>query len=358
MPPEPISFPEPIAVYALTAPGTGIARRIAAGGAEARLFLPERLATPGTAEVPFRNFREALTENFRKYRGHVIIAATGVVVRTMAPLIDHKAVDPAIVVVDPHGRYAISLLSGHLGRANLLAKSVAQVLGGQAVITTATDASGQPALEVLAADLELKIRNWPALAPLARSLVEGRPVPVYDPEEWLWPSLSPWSGSFVRILELDHHLPPTPLVHVSHQGGVFPDGWLLLRPPCLYLGLGCNRGTSFEEIHGLVMKVLEQQALDVLSLAGVASIEAKRDEPGLLTLAKTLNSGIKFFAPADLAKVPAPNPSATVKKHVGVPSVCEAAALLAAESHQLLVPKQKSLNATLAVAHIGSKLSA
>jgi cobalt-precorrin 5A hydrolase len=342
-----------LAVYALTSTGAALAGKLVSALPGATLFLPQGLAAETTHARPFERLAPALAANFNRYGGHVVLAATGIVVRAIAPLLKHKAVDPAVVVVDQAGRFAISLLSGHLGGANALARRVAQVLGGQAVITTATDSAGLPSLEMLAAELSLGVENLPALAGVSMALLEGRQVTVHDPEGWLWPVLdSRWPGLFALVDESRAAgSGQQPLIWVGWRRIDSPAGlWLIIRPPALWLGLGCNRGTSVEEMESLLRRVMDDQGLAPACLAGLASVQAKSDEAGLLELAARLGLRSQFFSTGELATVEVPNPSPMVAKHMGVASVCEAAALLAAGSRRLLVSKQKSPNVTVALA--------
>lgn len=339
-----------LAVYALTAPAADTARRLAAGLAGAQVFLPERLAAAG--EHGFTKLAQALAANWPNYQGHLVLAASGVVVRAIAPLLESKAKDPAVVVLDGAGRYAVSLLSGHLGGANDLARQAARVLGGAAVITTATDAAHLPSLEQLAAELGWRWDDLKPLAAVSRELVEGRQVPVYDPGGWLTPHLTPWPGAFSQRSDSPPtgHAGPGVWVHWSQPA---PGGsWLALRPPCLAMGLGMNRGTSAQELVDLVERVLSESGLSPLALATLASAEIKNDEAGLLELAEQMNLPLRFFTAEQLKKIKVPHPSAVVAKHLGTKSVCEAAAILAASKGPLLATKQKSKNATCAVALI------
>lgn len=339
-----------MAVYALTAAGAELARRLARALPGAKVFLPHRLAQAG--EAGFSKISEALSENFPRFRGHVAIAATGIVVRALAPLLAHKALDPGVVVVDQAGQFAISLLAGHLGGANGLARQVAGLLGGQAVITTATDVAGLPSLEMEARSRGLGLENLPALAGVSLAVLEGRPVTVQDPEGWLWPWLAErWPGVFQLAAG-----PPAlteagePRVRVDWRAMPAAEGELVLRPPCLAVGLGCNRGTDQAEMAELLEKVLNSHGFSRASLARLASAEVKRDEPGLLELARGLNLPLEFYSPEELKQIKVPNPSTTVEKHVGTQSVCEAAAQLAARGGPLVVPKHKTPNVTVAVA--------
>ncbi|CAO0822153.1 cobalt-precorrin 5A hydrolase [Desulfarculales bacterium] len=153
-----------LAVYAITPTGAEVARTLAPSLSGATLFLPRSLAYLPDGEELFDRLALALAANFLEYGGHVILAAAGIVVRALAPLLHHKAQDPAVVVVDQAGRYAVSLLSGHLGGSNALARRVAEILGGQAVITTATDTANLPSLEMLAGELGFRVENLMALA--------------------------------------------------------------------------------------------------------------------------------------------------------------------------------------------------
>ncbi|CAO0822154.1 cobalt-precorrin 5A hydrolase [Desulfarculales bacterium] len=174
---------------------------------------------------------------------------------------------------------------------------------------------------------------------------------MHDPEGWLWPILERrWPGLFALVSqEQVKGWPRQPLIWVGWHRLEPPPSWLVLRPPALALGMGCNRGTGVDEMKALVRDVLQDQGLSPACLACLASVQSKSDEVGLLELAAHLGLPLNFFSPEELAVVEVPHPSTTVARHMGVASVCEAAALLAANSRRLLVSKHKSLNATLAL---------
>jgi cobalt-precorrin 5A hydrolase len=146
---------------------------------------------------------------------------------------------------------------------------------------------------------------------------------------------------------------------VDDRGRPFSPEVLVLRPPSLVAGIGCNRNAPAEEIGNLLRGVLAAHGLSVLSLAMIASIDLKQDEAGLLSLAETLALPLVFHSRDALNQIrQVPNPSPMAAKHIGVHSVCEAAALLSAGSGTLIVPKQKSANVTVAVARRPSSSSA
>lgn len=339
-----------VAIYALTAVGVDSARRLApALGADARLFLPERLAQAEAGETAFARLAPALASNWAAFDGHVLFAAAGIVVRALTGLIQDKASDPAVVVCDPAGRYAVSLLAGHLGGANALARRVAAALEGQAVITTATDQAGLPSLELVALEAGLRVENLKALAGVSAALLDGRSVAIDDPEDWLTSRLTrDWPGRFSAAIPEANS---GPSLGVDWRSRPPRDGELLLRPPALWLGLGCNRGTAAGEMDELVTRVLAEAGLSSLALAGLASASAKAEEAGLLALAQTRGLETRFYDAQSLDAVAVPNPSDQPRRHLGTRSVAEAAALIAAgPGGRLLVEKRKSGNVTLAVA--------
>lgn len=335
------------AIYALTRAGAGSAVRLAREMDGADLFLPGRLAHDFPGAISFDRLASALGVNFERYGGHVLFCATGIVVRALAPLLQDKTRDPAVVVADQEGRHAISLLSGHQGGANDLARRVAAILGGQAVITTATDVQGLPSLETEAVALGCRVENIRALAGISSDLLDGIPVRVLDPGGWLRPVLDRWPGLFETVAEARRDEPR--LVWAGWESLDPPPGWLVVRPPCLALGIGCNRGTPAQEIREFFQEVFSREGLSPACVFSLASVEAKRDEEGLLEFGRSLGLDPVFYRPDQLNEIKVPNPSETVKKHLGVESVCEAAAILAADKGRLLVQKQKTKNVTLAV---------
>lgn len=346
----------PMAVWCLTENGLRLAARIAARNAGTHCFVSRRLSESSGAGAcfVFQRLTSAVERHFHRYREHVFIMAAGIAVRTVAPLIRHKTIDPAVVVVDDAGRFAVSLLSGHLGGANDLAQNVARCLGALPVITTATDVNGLPAIDVLAAQLDLIIENPEAIKHVNMAILNRASIRLHDPRNTLQDHF-PEHRRWWRPVDLNHDPVRT------GPAGVFiddiqvdlPPQFLILRPPTLAAGIGCNRATAAAEIEALLMRVLAENRLSLLSVARLASISIKKDEKGLLELAERLKLPVRFFEKDQLAEAEGiQNPSATVAKYTGVQSVCEAAAILAAGRGTLIVPKQTTRNVTVAVARM------
>jgi cobalt-precorrin 5A hydrolase len=343
----------PPAVYAVTAKGLTLGRRLA-DHLGATLFAPARLASAYGA-TPFDSLAQLVAATFDARPAHVFVCACGIAVRAIAPHLRDKTRDPAVVCLDDAGRFAVSLLSGHLGGANDLARDLAVLTGAVPVVTTATDAAGAPAIEMLARDNGLRLGNPAAVRRVNAALAAGKRVAVFDPLglfavadaqaaaffEWV---AAPTVPGVPGAPDAD-----TPLVVVDWRLGPEAPDRLYLRPQVLVAGVGCRRGAPAADILGLLERVCRERGLSRDSIGVVASIEAKRDEPGLCEAAARLGAALAFFSPEQLAAVPAPHPSDTVKRHMGVGSVCEAAAMLASGGGKLLAPKTVTKCSTAAL---------
>ncbi len=343
-----------VALWAVTPGGLALAATLCRRLADTLLYHSARLSAP--ADLPpercraFGRLGPALAKVFSAHTGHVFVMATGIVVRSIAPLLENKTRDPAVVVVDEAGRHAISLVSGHIGGANALAATVARAVGATPVITTATDVNALPAVDAMAVEKGLFIENPGAIRHVSMALLEKRPLGLYDPFGLFRESLpgavpvAPCSDPAAALAGLQ------PAVFVDDRVLDLPETALVLRPASLVVGVGCNRHTPADEILDFILAVLEEARLSRASVDSLASIDLKRDEAGLLAAARRLDVPIRFFRRAQLAAVEnIQSPSQMVQKHIGVKSVCEAAALKAAPRGALIVPKRKTPNVTVAV---------
>lgn len=334
---------EQLACWALTPQGAALARTLAArlGGL---VYVPERMALP--EEHGFTRLPEAVTSAWGRHRNHVFVAATGIVVRCIAPLLEDKTRDPAVVVCDQNGRFAISLLSGHLGHANTLAADVAASLGAQAVITTATDCAELPAFDVLAAAAHCAFADVGEVKAISAALLAGQTIVVRDPLRVLDHqalAVCPQCRFGDDAAMSADAAPPAGEVAVSLAELAPRTGLLRLHPRLVHVGVGCRRGTPAAAIERAVLSALHTADVTPRALASIASATIKEDEGGLREAASRLRLPVRFFAAEDLAALPVPHPSprAAVALQVGRVGVCEAAALLAAgQNARLLLGKQ------------------
>ncbi len=301
-------------------------------------------ALPTTASYDVRELASAFGECDQL----VVFLATGAAVRLLSPLLRDKASDPGVVCVDEGRRFAVSLVGGHAGGANALAQRVADVLGAEPVVTTATDSVGIPGLDML---------GWPVegdVAGVSRALLEGSPVQLQADTTWPLPPLPVIvSGPAPAI---DRGTLPGRAGGSSSVSLMISDrtdeprtGLAVLRPPSLVLGIGSSRGVTADELGGLVDRTLAAAGLSAASVGHVATVEAKADEPGILDLCARRCWPLVTHPAEVLATTDVPNPSPHPQQAVGTPSVAEAAA---SQHGDLVVEKARSAMGTVAVARV------
>jgi len=349
-----------IAIWVITPNGLKLADNIRRMLTETDVYISNNVDSPRFRHFTFQKLGSAIEEIFENYSGHIFIMSAGIVVRVIAPYIKHKTEDPAVVVVDDRGQHAISLLSGHLGGANDLTRKTADIIGARPVITTATDVNQLTAIDVLAKEKKLTIENPAAIKTVNMAILKGEKICVHDPLKLIQknlPKAEPrtfWGLN--ENLEEDRQISENmnkPAIFVDDVRLVLPPSTLVLRPASLVAGIGCNRDTAADEIKSLLETVLATAGLSILSLKCLASIDVKSDEKGLIAMSREFDLPLVFFKRQELNRViNIENPSTVVEKHVGVKSVCEAAAILAAQNGTLIVPKQKTKNVTVAIARI------
>ncbi|RFC75865.1 precorrin-3B C(17)-methyltransferase [Streptomyces sp. AcE210] len=297
-----------------------------AAGAVAR----DRLASawPSRTRVYEGSVGDAVRRAFTECEQVVCFLATGAVVRLVAPLLRDKHVDPGVVCVDEAGRFAVSLLGGHEGGANALAREVAAVLEAEPVVTTATDAVDVPGLDTLGLPVEGDV------AGVTRAVLDGEPVALHAELAYPLPALP---GNVAPEQAATH------TIRVSDRAVEPADREVVVRPPSLVVGVGASKGAPADEVLGLVRDTLRAAGLSPLSVARLATVDAKAGEPGIVEAAEQLGVPVVTYGAETLAAVTVPNPSDAPLDAVGTPSVAEAAALVA--GGELLVPKRKSVRA-------------
>ncbi|WP_296141042.1 precorrin-3B C(17)-methyltransferase [uncultured Tessaracoccus sp.] len=291
-----------------------------------------RLDGPAAEQLP-RAWREASL-----IISHLALGAT---TRIIAPLLTDKRTDPGVVVVDEAGHFAVPLVGGHAGGANALAGRLADAIGATAVLTTATDALDIPALDTL---------GWTYagdVAGVTRALIDGAPVLVERTEPWPLPPMpanvsEAAEAPVARIVVTDHvAAPPSDLPTV------------VLHPGSLVVGMGCNKGTDVEQLRQLLEDTLDAHGLALDSVTAITTVDLKAGEPGLLKLVHQLGVPLVDHPADELRDLDVPTPSAQVEGHVGTPSVAEASVVR--QGATIVVPKQRSTDATCAVGRLPAR---
>ncbi len=344
---------KPFAVYAITKHGIAIASRLLPQLPGADLFVSEKLIASAPADavrLPLP-MGPTLSETFLGYDCHVFIISVGAVVRMIAPLLKNKKVDPAVVCIDDAAHFSICVLSGHVGRGNLFTERIADALGAQPVVTTASDAIGTLTVDILGREL-----GWTLDDP-DRNVTRGCAAVVNamkvlfvqetgEPDWWSAEKPLPAGVRYATSLEgVDPNDFEILLIATDREiSELYPAHWknaVIYRPKSLVLGIGCDKGTAPDLVERGVLALLARQGLSPKSVKELATIDVKKDEPALLALSERHGWPLRTYSPEELDVVPGiRNPSETVKRYVGSRGVSEPAALLAAGVEELLVPKQ------------------
>lgn len=310
--------------------------------------------------------RNAVVSHWHDYDAFVFIGAMGICVRTIAPLVDDKHTDPAVVCIDSFGRNVISVLSGHVGGANDLTHLTAGILGAREVITTQSDNAGLWALDTFEQRFGWSVAN--ATVAMNRHIfafVNRQPTALLlEARDEGTDYLEATKPEHVTVINDISEADPQKyklLIIVSPFVRSAPKGLLTLHfvPMVGTIGFGlAHHPDNYEHIYDEIEEAFAKRG--ILPCAHrYCTIDVKKDEEFCTMLANEYHTEVAFFTADELAAVDVPNPSETVAKHVGTPSVCEAAAILGSNHGQLVIPKVKGRNWTAALAidrkHLSTK---
>lgn len=297
-----------LSCIAFTEKGKRLADTLAAalGGEAVRCGEPMRLS-------------EWTAVHFQTGNGLIFVGAAGIAVRAIAPYVQDKAADPAVVVVDEAGRFAIPVLSGHLGGANDLARAIGRACGAVPVLTTATDVNGVFAVDEWAKRQNCVISDVEKVKEVSGLLLAGGTVRVRSD----WPIAGDPPPGVCVTAEKDHHV----LLSVRTGG----RDVLRLVPRVAVLGVGCRRDTPRDAIEAALTAMLGRSSLHEQAICAVATIDLKKNEPGLLAFCAAHGWPLYTYSAAQLQKAGGSfTASAFVERVTGVDNVCERSAVLAA----------------------------
>ena len=340
-----------IALIAFTKRGCDLAREIARGLAALPGYAQAAVSVSGPARYAeaagveaYESLASWTAARFASEDALVFVGASGIAVRAIAPHVKDKFTDPAVVSVDEAGRFAVPLLSGHVGGANGLARAVAGICGGQAVVSTATDVNGLFAVDEWAVRNNLVIVERGIAKEISAALLEGRPVGFksdFDLEWELPDGVTEDAADIGFVVSLDESC--RPFARTLH-----------LVPHAVTVGVGCRRGTDAVVLRQAVFEALSEARVSPLAVRTLASIDVKADEPAIRALACAEKWDLRFYSADELAAVPGEfSSSEFVERTVGVGNVCERAAC--AEGATLLAGKQAGDGVTVALACAKSK---
>ena len=300
--------------------------------------------------------RAEVAERWKEFDAFIFVGAMGICVRTIASLIEDKHTDPAVICVDSMANHVISVLSGHVGGANELTRRVASALGAEPVITTQSDNAGLWALDTLEERFNWPIASEDDMNACIFAFVNRKPTALFmEVRDKGTDYLENTLPSHVTIIHDLSEADPKKyklLIMVTPYRRYAPEGMLSLHfvPMVGTIGFGlAHHPEDYKFIYDQMDEALAEWGI-LPCASRYCTIDVKADEPFVQLLKDGYDEEVEFFTSEQLAAVEVPNPSDTVAKHVGTPSVCEAAAILGSNHGKLIVPKIKGKNFTVALA--------
>jgi cobalt-precorrin 5A hydrolase len=360
-----------ISCIVITHAGLDIALRLRAGlDVQMDIYASSRVAQRlDLAEHPavlriVKSVADALRSCWHTSDQVILCLALGAVVRSIAPFLQDKHLDPGVVVIDDAATFVISVLSGHAGGANILTHDAARLLHALPVVTTASDVHATLAIDLLGSEQHWWLDPSSDLTGVAAAIVNGEPVAILQEagagDWWL-----PYAERKTHLLySADRQLQRTQsavaaqvLITDRNVADVLrPDiPTVLYRPATLVLGIGCRRGVAFAALEDFVRAALLAHGLSIESVATLATADIKGDEPAILALVQRYGWTLETHTVEELKAVKdIPSPSERVLHLIGTSSVSEASALLSSAHGELLVCKQKGVGMTIAIARRSS----
>ena len=358
-----------IAVVAITRRGVETALKIKEAlenaGLTSTVYAPKKYSQNGVISLD-KNFADFFKDCFHSTDALVGVMATGIIIRAVAPYLESKLVDPAVIGVDATGKFVISLLSGHFGGANELTKIIANGIGGAAVITTASDVTGKQSIDDLARNLHLTIQNPESLVAVNSAIVNGDDLVVVLLGDV---QIAAEKIGCYEIKRAHNILEALDVINSYDAGAIVTNEPLLrdtfkidkaakpftvLKTSRIVVGLGARKQSSVQSIVEAVEKALEQANVPLASVERFATVDIKRDSPQMIEAAMQLGKPLDFLSVDALRSVKhkdlSPD-SGMVQEKIGVGGVCERAALLKTGKNSRLLMKKTKLNGvTVAIA--------
>lgn len=336
-----------ICVISFTRQGAELSRRVKTVWTQAELYTK----WSGGSVEGMKYVKEPIGiwagEQMKNRTAVLFIGACGIAVRAIAPYVADKLLDSPILVMDEKGRHIIPILSGHMGGANALACSLADALGAEAVITTATDINERFAVDLFAKKNHLAIMNREGIAAVSSKLLDGKKVTLAVEPGHLCEGAPIPEG--VKLVS--YETSPSADIVITTRRNV-KAACLLLRPQVYALGMGCKKGKSLEEMQTFVDRVLKEQEISVKEVFALASIDRKAEESCFLEWSSKMRIPFLTFSAEELSAVTGNfHGSEFVRSQVGVENVCERSARnVCGEAGQLVLSKQAEHGMTIAIA--------
>ena len=340
------------AILSFTANGRKTAGKVRKALSSEDWFVAENVKCKEEADSYEGSLKEWTREHWKVSDVLIYVGAAGIAVRAVASFVVSKKEDPAVLVIDELGKYCIPILSGHIGGANELAEKLSQMLSMEAVITTATDLNQKWAVDIFAKKNKFYIEDMKLAKLVSADILAGKQVSAeIEPEGSLM-------GQIPKELRLIHEsdkcVSRALKIHIGIRKNDAYAGSgtqvLYLIPKAVVLGIGCKKGTAAEKIEKHVTQVLEEYGIFPEAVKLAASIDLKKEEPGLCTYCEKYDIPLQTFSKEELEQAEGTfTGSEFVKQTTGVDNVCERSAMCAG-GEKILVHKTAHDGVTVAVA--------
>jgi cobalt-precorrin 5A hydrolase len=332
------------AIISVTGEGSGIASEMAKS--------LKNDPTVIKVDVFHKNIKETVSTLFNEYDCWVAIMASGIMVRTICPLIQSKLSDPAVLVVSENKKHVVSLLSGHLGGANQFSIKIAGLIGAVPVITTATDLKGKLGIDTLAYQFWFQVEQPHLIKEVNQLIAEDVKVDLYIPTRFKFLVNHPlitrsyhiqtWDESFLRV-SLPH----------KDSSRKESDKYLDLHPKRIVAGLGSKKGIAGDQVFFAIRSALQHLHLPLERLDALATADVKKDEKGILSAASQSGLPLEIVSLNEIAHFENVDctPSDLVHREFGVSGVSEPVSLIRAGKQSRLILKKTAYNGvTVAIA--------
>ncbi|MFA9422589.1 MAG: cobalt-precorrin 5A hydrolase, partial [Sedimentibacter sp.] len=335
-----------IDLYAFSGNGAKLCDKIIDGlkGYDVKAYAPERhVSSACNVMIRQENLYTSTEKSFKEKNCIVFVGAVGIAVRAIAPFLESKKTDPAVICVDEKGLNVISILSGHMGGANRLTKKIAEIIGGNPVITTATDINGKFAVDEWASNKNMHILNLKSARDVAVEILEGKKIGLVSDFNI--------DGDIPEEIDMAEN---NIGICVSLNGNKKPfNNTLNLIPIIISVGVGCRKGTDSNTIYNAIKDVLGENKISCFAIKSINSIDLKKDEAGIKGASEIFKVPFYTYTKEELNEIEGKfSNSDFVKSIAGVDSVCERASMIGNignKSKRLIISKTIKNSVTVAV---------
>lgn len=309
---------------------------------EASAFVPERyVGAAKFVKLREENLYKSAEKSFKNADSIIFVCSAGIAVRAIAPFVKSKKNDPAVICMDERGINVISLLSGHIGGANKLTLKIAEIVGGNPIITTATDVNGKFAVDEWAHNSNLHIMSLKRARDIAADILDNEMI-GFESDYTV-------NGKLPVEIDLDEKEIG---ICVSLDSNKSPfKNTLNLIPKIVSVGVGCRKGTDFSDVYTAIKEILNRNNISHFAINSINSIDLKKDEEAIKRTAEVFKVPFHTYSRDELSKIQGKfSNSDFVKKVAGVDTVCERAAIIGSKSKKLIISKTVINSVTVAVA--------